>query len=368
MKKVLLTGGGGFIGGHTFAHIMHNTDWHVTILDSFRHKGKTDRITEMLESHPDWRKRLTVITHDLKAPFSKQLIERIGPINYIINMASESHVDRSITDPRDFIENNVHLTLSMLEYARVLAGQLQSPLEKFIQISTDEVYGPAGESWQECREPVCPDDAKPLGERDHKHLYSHNHKEGEPHKPSNPYSASKAAQEDICYAYWRTYDLPIVITNTMNIIGEMQDPEKFLPMLIKGIKIGRKVTIHANADGSKIGSRYYLHARNQADALLFLLKNVEFPRYADGNDIGRFNVVGEYEISNLELAQKVADILGKELRYELVDFHSSRPGHDLRYALDGSKMAALGWKAPLSFDESLKNTVEWTIAHPEWLK
>jgi dTDP-glucose 4,6-dehydratase len=342
MKQVLLTGGGGFIGGHTFAHIMHNTDWRITILDSFRHKGKTDRITEMLESHPDWRERLTVITHDLKAPISPQLIERLGPINYIINMASESHVDRSITDPRDFIENNVHLTLTMLEYARVLAGQLQSPLEKFIQISTDEVYGPA------------PD--------------GHNHKEGEPHKPSNPYSASKAAQEDICYAYWRTYDLPIAITNTMNIIGEMQDPEKYLPMLIKGIQIGRKVTIHANADGSKIGSRYYLHARNQADALLFLLKNVDFPRYKDGADIGRFNVVGEREVTNLELAQMVANILGKELRYELVDFHSSRPGHDLRYALDGDKLAALGWKAPLTLDESLKNTVEWTIAHPEWLK
>ena len=342
MKKVLLTGGGGFIGGHTFAHIMHNTDWQLTIIDSFRHKGKTDRITEMLDNHPDWRERVTVITHDLKAPFSPQMIDRIGPINYIINMASESHVDRSITDPRDFIENNVHLTLSVLEYARVLKGQLLSPLEKFIQISTDEVYGPA------------PD--------------GHNHKEGEPHKPSNPYSASKAAQEDICYAYWRTYDLPIAITNTMNIIGEMQDPEKFLPMLIRGIKAGNKVTIHANADGSKIGSRYYLHARNQADALIFLLKGVDFPKYGDGNDIGRFNVVGEYEINNLELAQKVAAILGKELHYELVDFHSSRPGHDLRYALDGSKMAALGWKAPLSLDESLKNTVEWTIAHPEWLK
>lgn len=336
MKRVLLTGGGGFIGGHTFAHIMHNTDWHLTIIDSFRHKGKTDRITEMLESHPDWRERLAVITHDLKAPFSTQLIERIGPINYVINMASESHVDRSITDPRDFIENNVHLTLTMLEYIR------QNPVEKFIQISTDEVYGPA-----------------PAG---------HNHKEGEPHKPSNPYSASKAAQEDICYAYWRTYDLPIAITNTMNIIGEMQDPEKFLPMTIKKVLNGEVITIHANADGTKIGSRYYLHARNQADALIFLLKNVDFPAYASGEDIGRFNVVGEYEIDNLQLAQKVAAILGKELKYELVDFHSSRPGHDLRYALDGAKMAALGWKAPLSFDESLKNTVEWTIDRPEWLK
>lgn len=343
MIRVLLTGGGGFIGAHTLAHIMHNTDWQLVLIDSFRHKGKTDRISEMFESHPDWRERVTVLTHDLVAPFSDQLIGRIGHIDYVINMASESHVDRSITDPRDFIENNVQLTLTMLEYIR------QHPVEKFIQISTDEVYGPA------------PD--------------GHNHKEGEPHRPSNPYSASKAAQEDICYAYWRTYGLPICITNTMNIIGEMQDPEKYLPMIIRKVLAGEVVTIHASADGSEIGSRYYLHARNQADALLFILNNVKllrFGRYSTGirktPDIQRFNVVGELELNNLELAQRVAVILNKPLKYKLVDFHSSRPGHDLRYALDGSKLAALGWEAPLSLDESLSNTVNWTIKRPEWLK
>lgn len=335
-KRILLTGGAGFIGAHTFAHIMHNTDWHLVLIDSFRHKGKADRIAEMFESHPDWRQRVDIIIHNLIAPFSDQTIERIGHIDYVINMASESHVDRSITDPRDFIENNVHLVLTMLEYIR------KRPVEKYIQISTDEVYGAADRG--------------------------HNHKEGEPHKPSNPYSASKAAQEDICYSYWRTYDLPICITNTMNIIGEMQDPEKYLPMVIKKVLKEQVVPIHASADGLKIGSRYYLHARNQADALLFLLQNVPFPSYSSGKDIARYNVVGEYEINNLELAQKVADILGKRLNYELIDFHSSRPGHDLRYALDGTKLAELGWKAPLSLDESLKNTVEWTIARPEWLK
>lgn len=336
MIRVLLTGGGGFIGAHTFAHIMHNTDWNIVIVDSFRHKGKTDRITEMINSHPNWRERLKVVTHDLRAPFSEQLISDIGHIDYVINMASESHVDRSITHPRDFIENNVHLTLTMLEYIR------KNPVKKFIQISTDEVYGPA------------PD--------------GHSHKEGESHRPSNPYSASKAAQEDIAYSYWRTYDLPICITNTMNIIGEMQDPEKYLPMIIKSVQLNRELTIHANADGSVIGSRYYLHARNQADALVFLLKNVKFPKYSTGKDIARYNVVGEQEVDNLELAFWVAQIMGKEVYYKLVDFHSSRPGHDLRYALDGSKLAALGWKAPLSLAESLKKTVEWTIAHPEWLK
>lgn len=334
-KIVLLTGGGGFIGAHTVSHIMHNTDWKLVLIDSFRHKGKTDRLTQLFESYPEWRERCTVITHDLIAPFSTQLADRIGHIDYVINMASESHVDRSITDPRDFIENNVQLALTMLEYIR------QYPVEKFIQISTDEVYGPA-----------------PAG---------HNHKEGEPHQPSNPYSASKAAQEDIAYSYWRTYSLPIAITNTMNIIGEMQDPEKYLPMIIKKVMTGEEVTIHANADGSQIGSRYYLHARNQADALLFLLQNVDFPLYGDG-DIAKYNVVGEYEINNLELAQKLAEILKHPLKYKLVDFHSSRPGHDLRYALDGSKLAALGWHAPLSLDESLRKTVEWTIKHPEWIK
>lgn len=338
MKRLLLTGGGGFIGAHTLAHVMHNTDWELVIIDSFRHKGKTDRIAEMFNSHPDWKQRCTIVTHDLTAPFSRQAIQKIGHIDYIINMASESHVDRSIEDPRGFVENNVHLTLTMLEFMR---HKHLDPIKKFIQISTDEVYGPASDD--------------------------HNHKEGEPHRPSNPYSASKAAQESIAYSYWRTYDLPIAITNTMNIIGEMQDKEKYLPRIIKSVLNGEKLTIHASADGTKIGSRYYLHARNQADALLFILQNVKFPLYSSGEEMQRFNVVGEQELTNLELAEKVAAILGKPLLYELVDFHSSRPGHDLRYALDGSKLAAQGWKAPLSLDQSLESTVKWIVEHPEWL-
>lgn len=335
MKRVLLTGGGGFIGAHTLAHIMHKTHWQLVIIDSFRHKGKTDRIAEMFRAHPDWRPRCKIITHDLRAPFSEQTIEQIGNIDYVINMASESHVDRSITHPRDFIENNVSLSLTMLEYVR------EHPVQKYIQISTDEVYGSAPEG--------------------------HDHKEGEPHKPSNPYSASKAAQEDIAYSYWRTYDLPICITNTMNIIGEMQDSEKYLPLIVRSVLNEETLTIHASKDGSKIGSRYYLHARNQADALLFLLEKVEFPTYSSGKDIARYNVVGEYEIDNLQLAQKVAKIVGKDLKYKLIDFHSSRPGHDLRYALDGSKLASLGWKAPLTLDQSLESTVKWMVERQEWL-
>jgi dTDP-glucose 4,6-dehydratase len=258
----------------------------------------------------------------------------MGKIDYIVNMASESHVDRSIDDPRDFIENNESLVLTMLEYARA------NKVEKFLQVSTDEVYGPAS--------------------RDHDHA------EGEPHKPSNPYSASKAAQEDICFSYWRTYDMPIIITNTMNIIGELQDSEKYIPKVISQIMKGETVTVHASTAG-EIGSRYYLHARNQADALMFILQNLKAQSYLEDGNISHYHVVGEKELNNLEVAQLIAKYAGKELKYELVDFHSSRPGHDLRYALDGQRLKDAGWTPPVPLEESLQRTVEWTLEHPEWL-
>lgn len=330
--KVLITGAGGFMGSHVLRHVLVKTDWDIVIIDSFRHKGLTDRIRVQLEGQDS--SRVKILSHDLTAPISKQLAYEIGTIDYVLNIASESHVDRSISSPRDFIENNIKLILTMLEYIR------EYPVRKFIQISTDEVYGPA------------PD--------------GHKHKEGEPHRPSNPYSASKAAQDDICYSYWRTYSLPICITNTMNIIGEMQDPEKYVPMVIQKVQSGKKVLIHASADKKKIGTRYYLHARNQADALVFLLKQVGFPLYGAG-EMARYNVVGQREVDNLEMAEMIAEAVGKKLDYTLVDFHSSRPGHDLRYALDGTKMRKLGWKAPLSLEDSIDSTVKWTLEHPEWM-
>ena len=334
MKKVLLTGAGGFVGHHTLEHLLTNTDWQIVLTDSFLHKGKTDRIRQVLLPYSDQdRNRVSVIQHDLRTPFSEVLAYEIGQVDYLISMASESHVDRSIEHPRDFIENNVEIILSLLEYVR------QYPVEKFLHVSTDEVYGPA---------------------------LSHDHLEGEPHRPSNPYSASKSCQEAICRSYWRTYDLPIAISNTMNIIGERQDPEKFVPSTIKKIINGDLVTCHGSKDG-KPGSRFYLHARNQADALLFLLRHVEFPRYSQGKPMEQFNVVGEREVDNVEMALMIANFIQKPIAYEVVDFHSSRPGHDLRYALDGRKIASYGWQPPVPLDASLQKTVLWTLDHPEWL-
>jgi dTDP-glucose 4,6-dehydratase len=332
--RLLLTGAGGFVGCHTLIHFLHNTDWQIVVIDSFRHMGKTDRVTHMLETHPEYIPRVTVLTHDLTVPFSLQLVERMGPIDYVVNMASESSVDRSIATPRDFVNNNVNLMHTMLEYAR------SNPLKKFLHISTDEVYGPAPQGY--------------------------NHIEGDYHRPSNPYAASKAMQEDLGWAYWRTFDVPYMQSNTMNIIGEMQDPEKLVPRVIQCALSGEKMPIFADKNKAA-GSRKYLHARNQADALLFILNNVQPSSYLKGDESPEiFNVVGDTEMSNLDMALLVASYTGKKLNYELVDVYTARPGHDTRYSLDGSKLAKLGWKAPMKFEDSVKSTVEWTLEHPEW--
>lgn len=334
MKRILLTGASGFVGSHVLRHLLVNTDWEIVCLSSFHHKGLTDRI-RYATSGLDTDKRVKVIVHDLRAPISPVLDYEIGHIDYVFNVASESHVDRSIEYPAEFIQNNVALICNMLDWARTRVH-----LMKFIQVSTDEVYGPA-----------------PKG---------HKHKEWESFFPSNPYSASKAAQESIAFSYWRTYNVPVVITNTMNIIGEMQDTEKYVPMIIKKVLAGDTVKIHASSTG-EIGSRYYLHARNQADALLFVAERSPLQRYPNQTLPSKYHIVGEKEVNNLQLAEMVASYVGKKLKYELVDFHTSRPGHDLRYALDGAKIASEGWKAPLSLEQSLEKTVRWTMKHKEWL-
>jgi dTDP-glucose 4,6-dehydratase len=334
-KRVLVTGSAGFVGSHIVEHILANTDWEVVGIDSFRHRGDSMRVHKNLD--PD---RYKIFTHDLTTPISNIMSNAIGHIDYIIQNASESHVDRSIEDDsrRAFVENNVNVALTMLEYA------YQVKPEKYIHVSTDEVYGPA--------------------------LNGHNHKEWETHLPSNPYSGSKAAQVDISISYWRTLGIPLIITETMNIIGERQDSEKFVPMLIQKIYKGEEVTIHGTE--GDIGSRFYLHARNQADGLLYLLKYINPMMYEDSTDYivkpSRYNIVGELELNNLELAQMVADIIGKPLNYKLENFHACRPGHDRRYALDGSKMNKILWKPPVPFRKSLEKIIEWTFENKEWLE
>lgn len=343
--RVLLTGAGGFVGHHTLAHLLKTTDWEIVATDSFRHFGTSARIRAVFEELPAAQSRVKVITHDLVAPIDSVTAQEMGNIDVIINMASNSHVDRSITDPRPFVENNVAVALTMLDYARTLPD-----LKTFIQIGTDEVYGPA-----------------PIGV---------NHPEWNPQIPSNPYSASKSAQEALAISYWRTYNVPIVLTNTMNIIGERQDVEKFVPLILHSLLHSKPVPVHAlkGPDGWKAGSRFYLHARNQADALRFLVQRfIDTPhKYTDGLvKPERFNVRGEREISNDDMVMLIAKILeSKKSIEELVDYRNvegTRPGHDLRYALDGEKLRSLGWTPPVPFEESLARTVRWTMKNPIWI-
>jgi dTDP-glucose 4,6-dehydratase len=248
-----------------------------------------------------------------------------------------------------FVRNNTDVILNTLELAR------QVKPKSFVLVSTDEVYGP-----------VEADDYR-------------GHAEWASVLPSNPYSASKAAQEAIAVAYWRTYGVPLQIVNCMNMIGERQDAEKYVPLVLRKVLRGKKVDIHGTED--HIGSRHYLHCRNLADGITFLLDRGAvsmFPAHASdyvdrfGFCVGddrpdRYNIASPDRVDNLAMAQMIADYAGKPLRYELRDFHSTRPGHDPHYGLDGSKMAALGWTPPVSLETSLKHTIEWTIQNPHWL-
>jgi len=639
---------------------MHNTDWHVVGIDSFRHKGWCDRVRAMLDAHPDWAERLTVIVHDLTAPFSPLEVQRIGPVDYIISMAALSDVQASIDDPVPFVTNNVQIALTMLEYAR-----LAHP-EVFIQISTDEVYGPSGRYY--------------------------GHPEWSPILPSNPYSASKAAQECLAIAWWRSYGVPLVLTNcfdtktrmltldgfkgvdelteqdqvwsmdddgnmltvpvlekvrmpgpskmvrfrtrkvdqlvtpnhrmmvrkavgkprrwgalevqlaadlvgapgrnliptngtwagsldawpdyakqydptlfaemlgwyvsegykagtkgvcfgagretqkleleklltalglknhrsgrsvrthdgalsafidthlpglaaskalprwlldsppdilevfweaamagdgagigvpgaqvyytksaklsehmaevgmkigysvridpretwnprktkkvwswivrfrcagaginaeviseedyagevwcvrtptgrvfverngivslsgqTMNNFGEMQQDQKFPVIVQKLVEAGQVVQIHG--EPGDVGSRHYLHSRNFSDALLWIIRNTTPTMHEPGkiDRPDRYNIVGDAQLDNLELAKTIARLMECPLEYDFVGLSDQRPGHDNHYGLDGSKLSALGWSSPVSFEDSLAETIRWQQANPEWI-
>jgi len=326
-KTILLTGGAGFIGHHVAEHFLKNTDYNLIFLDRLDCSGSLQRIVQIANWNT-YKTRCKWVFHDLKAEINSIVGNAIGRVNYIIHMAASTRVDRSITNPLEFVYDNVLGTAHLLEYARRCDG-----LEKMIYFSTDEVFGPA-----------------PTGTA---------YKEWDRYKSGNPYSATKAGGEELALAYHNTYALPIMITHTMNVFGERQHWEKFIPMCISKILKEDEITIHADKTCTIPGSRFYIHARNIAGAILFLLE--------EGEPGEKYNLVGEKEVNNLDLAQFIAKVLYRPLNAKLVDFHSSRPGHDLRYALDGSKMKELGWRLPTSFETSLEKTVDWTVNHYEWL-
>jgi len=347
MFRVCVTGGCGFVGSHLVNHLLLNTDWEIDIIDRLNYASTGfDRIRDINVFD---EKRVRVFTHDFTLPIKNGFARELGQYDYIFHIGAESHVDRSIEDSEPFVTNNILGTQRLLEFARG-----QEHLKWFVMFSTDEVYGPA------------PDGV--------------DYREFDRFNPTNPYAATKAGAECLAMSYANCYKLPVMITNSMNILGERQHPEKFLPKIINAILAGGTVTIHSDPSKTKAGRRKYIHARNVASALLFLVDKVEFsyPPYELENIEGmrmpiykyRYNVVGEKEIDNLSLAKFVAETLGKPLKYEMVNFHESRPGHDLRYSLDNSKLKGMGFEYPKTFEESLKKMVLWMVSkeHERWLK
>lgn len=335
--RLLLTGASGFVGSHVLAHLLAHTDADIVTPWTLRHHGNSQRLAAALDQAPEpdgWNHRVTTVMHDLATPMPPTLVEEIGPVDYILNIASNSGVEESIADPARFVRNNVELMTSLLEYAR----QVQP--KAFLHMDTDEVYGPA-----------------PAG---------YAHREWDPIIPSNPYAASKAAQSALATAWWRTYDLPVILTRTMNLIGPGQGPEKLVPTVIRKVLAGETVPIYASPDGEP-GSRYWIDTREFAGAWLHLLDHTTAQRYPEHDRPSMWHIVGE-ERSNLEVAQIIADIIGKPLKYERVSFHASRPGHDLRYALDGSKLADAGWRPSRPLEDTLKDIVSWYLDRPAWLQ
>jgi dTDP-glucose 4,6-dehydratase len=335
-KKILVTGGCGFLGHHITEHFLRSTDAEIVILDKMTYASSGfDRLRD-IAAYSDARVR--VLGCDISQPIPDGIAREVGSIDYVIHAAAETHVDNSIVDPLPFLQANVIGTHHLLWWLRSMPS-----LRRAFLVSTDEVYGPASL-----------DDTENSFDEESKF------------RPANPYAAAKAGGEAVAMSYANTYRLPITIVNTMNLIGERQHPEKFVPLVIRRVLRGERVHIHADPTKTKSGTRFYLHCRTYAHALGFLIEENEELHPTDPMPL-KIHVCGEREISNENLAKMIAGFVGKPLDYELVSFHESRPGHDLAYRMRDDRIRELGWQRPMGLEQSLKKTVEWFLAHPKWL-
>lgn len=276
---------------------------------------------EYISSTTDWH--ITILNCNLDNEIEFKIDY---DIDYVIHFAAKTLVDDSIKNPISFIKTNVLGTAHLFEYIR----RNLSP-KKIINYGSDEEYGPAPEN--------------------------HDFKEDDRWRPSSPYSASKCGQTAIGMAYATTYGLPIIHTYTSNVFGERQTSNKLIPKTIKSFLEKKPMIIHCKIDNgivSEIGKRFWLYAKSAASATKFLLEN--------GIVNEHYNISGDIELSNIDITNRIATIMGIENPiYEYLDFHQTRPGHDRRYSLDGSKIKELGWESQYGFEDSLKQTVRWFL-------
>jgi len=318
MKKVLVTGGCGFIGSNFVRHILATReDWHVLVLDKLTYAGNLENLEDVLDNP-----RLEFVKGDIcDADLVGRLID--ASVACVVNVAAETHVDRSIHDPRPFLETNVQGTASLLTAARNVDGI------RYLQVSTDEVYGSLG-----------PDGA---------------FTEASPIQPNNPYSASKAGADMLVRAYHRTYGLDAVITRCDNNYGPYQFPEKVVPLFISNALEDKPLPLY----GDGLNVRDWIHVRDHCRAIELALEN--------GKAGEVYNIGAGHEITNLELTRTILKATGKS--DSLIRFVKDRPGHDRRYAIDPIKARdELGWKPTVDFADGIAATVEWYRQHAEWLR
>lgn len=315
MKTYLVTGGAGFIGSRFVNFILEKyDDIRVVNIDKLTYAGNPENIKELSDDE-----RHIFCKDDIcNEQRIKEIFQLYKP-NYVVNFAAESHVDRSIGKPEDFIQTDVFGTFILLEASR------KHKIEKFIQISTDEVYGST------------------LGDP---------FRETDPLMPSSPYSASKSAADRLAYSYFKTYDLPVIITRASNNYGSYQYPEKLIPLFITNAMDDKPMPLY----GDGLNVRDWLYVEDHCAAVDFIISK--------GVDGEVYNVGGGNELTNIVITDTILKMTDKSS--DLIKFVDDRPGHDRRYALDCTKLTDLGWKAETDFEDAMKNTVEWYQNNRSW--
>lgn len=330
--SILLTGASGFAGAHMLKFLLENTDSFIYCPVTYEHGGHRNRISSLVNA--EFNNRFELFELDLaKDSLSGSFDDR--NLKLIINFASESHVDRSITDPLHFVSNNVNLMTNILEFTRNHINRVQ-----LIHISTDEVYGAIDDE-------------------------SENVEWNKPYLPSNPYSASKAAQESLSIAYSKTFGLDLTIVNVTNMIGESQNQEKFIPKVIRKINDGEVINVDTDPRGI-VGSRKYVYVGDVAEAIYLIYTKMEKDKNRMNSLPNKFHISGEKDFTNLQIVNLIAEFLSKEAITQVSE--SPRPGYDLKYVLSSEKIRSLGWKNRETLEQRLSQIVAWTLNNNEWMQ